>query len=76
MSKKFNPLKAVNMQTRMLATETVGVGVAFKLAGDNPAALSAAKIGTSMAGMPSLVFGAGNVLKSIDSMYPSRKRRR
>jgi len=74
--KKYDPLKGVNMQTRMLATETIGVGLAFKVAGTDANALKVASMGTSLAGMPSLAYGAGNVLNSLSMLTPSKKKKK
>jgi len=78
MSKKYDPLKGVNMTTKMLTTEVVGYGVAGSIAGSitgpgATAANQALSTGSSLAGMPSLVYGAGNVMKSLDSLYKKKK---
>ena len=63
--KKFNPIKGVSNMNRMLLTETMGTTLAFKIAGNDSNALNVASIGTSLAGTPSLVYGAGNVINSL-----------
>jgi len=73
--KKYNPMKRINTQNRMLMTETIGTGLAFSVAGNQPQALKAATMGTSLAGTSSLAYGAGNVLGSL-KMLESRKRKR
>ena len=74
--KKYNPLRGVQMQNRMLLTETIGTGLAFKVAGNDTNALNAAKIGTSLAGVPSLTYSAGNVLGSLKMLEMKQKRKR
>jgi hypothetical protein len=76
MKKRYDPIKGVSMQNRMLMTETIGTGLAFKVAGTDSHAIGAATMGTSLAGMPSLAYGAGNVLKSLDMLTPNRKHRK
>ena len=72
----YNPIKGVNMQTRMLVTESVGYGVAVTIAGTSGSGLLAFQTGSSLAGIPSLAYGAGNVMKSLDSLYPKSRRRK
>ena len=75
-NKKYNPLKGVNMQIRMLVTETIGTGLAFKAAGTDANAIKVAQTGTALAGMPSLAYGAGNVLSSLSMLTPSKKKKK
>jgi hypothetical protein len=78
MSKKYDPLKGINMTTKMLATESIGYGVAGQISGSitGPGAdvsTKAFSTGSSLAGIPSLTYSAGNVMKSLDSLYKKKK---
>ena len=74
--KKYNALKGVQNMNKMLLTETVGTNIAFKVAGSDSNALKAASLGTSLAGIPSLTYGASNVLNSLKMLEGNTKRRR
>ena len=65
---KYNPLKEIKKNIGMISTESVGYGVAGKIAGDidvslgSTVASKAFGTGASLAGMPSLV----NALEMLD----------
>lgn len=79
MSKNYDPLKGVLKTNKLLMTESIGYGVAGKIAGSvdtatgNTMASQAFSTGASLAGVPSLVSGADNVMKSVESLYKKRK---
>ena len=74
-------LKGIRKTQQMLMTESIGYGVGGKIAGDvdtatgNTMASKAFGVGASLAGVPSLTYGAKNVLDSIDSLYPKKKKK-
>ena len=74
--KKYDPLKGVNTTTQMLMTESIGYGVAGKIAGatGDATALKAFGTGSSLAGVPSLVHGAGNVVNSLGMLTPKKRK--
>lgn len=82
MKKKYNKyLKGVNNTTRMIITEGVGYGVAGKVAGSVDTALGSTtasnvfSTGASLAGVPSLMGSASNVLGSLEMLSPKKKKR-
>lgn len=80
MSDKYDPLKGIKKTQGMLMTESIGYGVAGKIAGSvdtatgNTMASKAFGMGASLAGVPSLMSGAKNVMDSLDSLYPKKKK--
>jgi hypothetical protein len=83
MSKKhYNKhVKGINRTTKMLMTETVGYGTAGIVAGSitgpgAPVAMNAYTVGSSMAGIPSLVSGSANVLGSLKMLNQGKNRKR
>ena len=74
-------MKGVLNTTKMVSTEAVGYGIAGKIAGSvdtatgNTMASKAFSTGSSLAGVPSLVHGAGNVLDSVESIFKQKKRK-
>ena len=80
MTKKYDPLKGIMNTQKMLMTETVGYGIAGNIAGSitGPGATVANQaftIGSSMAGIPSLISGTSNVMNSLDMLYPQKKKK-
>jgi hypothetical protein len=69
-------LRNVNATTGMVIAESVGAGVVFKVAGSDPKLVGIAKTGTSFAGVPSMVSGAGSVIGSLGMLSPRRSRGR
>jgi hypothetical protein len=61
----------------MVSTEAVGYGVAGKIAGSmgSDVATKAFATGSSLAGIPSLAYGAGNVLSSVDNLFKQKKKK-
>ena len=79
MSEKYDPLKGIKRTQAMLMTEEIGYSTAATIAANVPGAGAAVAnqaftLGSSLAGMPSLVSGADNVLKSLDTLYPKKKK--
>jgi hypothetical protein len=70
-------MKGALNTTKMLSVETVGYGVAGKLAGMDTTGVAskAFSTGSSLAGMPSLVYGAGNVMNAVDDMFKQKKKK-
>jgi len=72
-------MKGVNDTTKSIITESVGYGVAGKIAGDIDTSLGgtvaskAFSTGSALAGVPSLVSGAGNVMNAVNSLYKKKK---
>jgi hypothetical protein len=64
----------------MVSTEAVGYGIAGKLAGNvdvatgNNMASKSFGIGSSLAGMPSMVYGINEVEKAVDDMFIKKKK--
>ena len=77
MSKKYNALKGVQQTTAMLSTEALGYGVAGKLAGMDTSGVAnkAFSVGSSLAGVPSLVYAGGSVIRSLDLLNVKKKSR-
>ncbi|CAK0751051.1 hypothetical protein CCP3SC1AL1_1820003 [Gammaproteobacteria bacterium] len=74
-------MKGIRRTTGMLMTESVGYGTAGIVAGSitgpgAPAAMNAFTIGSSMAGIPSLVSGSSNVLGSLKMLNQTKHRKR
>ena len=69
-------MKGALNTTKMLSIETVGYGTAGKLAGldTTGVASKAFATGSSLAGRPSLVYGAGNVLDSLKMLEQKKKK--
>jgi len=65
--RRYDPLKEVKMNIGMTTTEAVGWGMAGKITGvvNNPVADKAFGMGSSLAGVPSLVQGSGSIIKSL-----------
>jgi hypothetical protein len=78
MGKKYNPVKGVSNMNKMLLTESIGYGVAGKITGviDNPVATKAFSTGSSLAGVPSLAYAGGNVIKSLDMLSPKKSKKK
>jgi hypothetical protein len=78
MSKKYDPLKGIKRTQGMLMTETVGYGVAGKIStlDTTGTAGKAFAVGSSLAGVPSLVSGASNVMDSLKMLDQSRKKKK
>ena len=80
MTKEHNPLKGIRKTQQMLMTESIGYGIGGKLAGDvdtatgNTMATKAFSTGASLAGVPSLMSGAKNVMDSLNTLYPKKKK--
>ena len=80
MSKNYDPLKGIKQTQIMLMTESLGYGIGGKLAGSvdtatgNTMASQAFGTGASLAGIPSLMSGAGNVMGSLDVLYKKKKK--
>ena len=79
MSEKYDPLKGIRKTQATLITEAVGYGVAGNIAGSitGPGAAVAANAfatGSSLAGLPSLMSGAKNVMDSVNNLYPKNKK--
>ena len=76
----YDPIKGVKKTIGMVTTESIGYGISGKIAGDvdiavgNHIATGAFATGSALAGVPSLTFSDGNVLKSLDSLYPKKKK--
>jgi hypothetical protein len=70
-------MKGALNTTKMLSVESVGYGVAGKLAGMDTTGVAnkAFSTGSSLAGMPSLVYGAGNVINSVESIFNPKKKK-
>lgn len=70
-------MKGVSNTTKMLSTEAVGYGVAGKIAGIDTTGVAnkAFATGSSLAGIPSLAYGTGNVLNSLKMLEPKKKRK-
>lgn len=66
--------------TKMISTEAVGYGVAGKLASSvdvatgNTMASKSFGIGSSLAGMPSMVYSINEVEKAVDNMFIKKKK--
>jgi hypothetical protein len=72
-------VKGVTNTTRLLITEQVGYGTAGIISGMDTTGVGASvfKTGSGLAGMPSLMSGAGNVLGSMKMLdYKPRKHRK
>jgi len=80
MTKQYDPLKGIKKTQASLFTESIGYGVAGKIAGDidtslgSTVATKAFSTGASLAGVPSLVSGAGNVMDAVNNLYPKKKK--
>lgn len=80
--KKYDPLKEVRMNIGMITTEAVGYGVAGKIAGSvdtatgNTMATKAFGMGSSLAGVPSLVHSSGSVIKSLEMLDYGKKKKK
>lgn len=76
MSKKYNPLKEVRTTVGMLSTESVGYGVAGKIAGLDTSGVAnkAFSMGSSLAGVPSLTYAGGSVIRSLDLLNVKKKK--
>lgn len=74
-------MKGALNTTKMLTVESVGYGVAGKIAGSvdtslgSTVATKAFSTGSSLAGVPSLVYGAGNVMNAVDNMFKQKKKK-
>jgi hypothetical protein len=70
-------MKGALNTTKMVSTEAVGYGVAGKIAGSmgSDVATKAFATGSSLAGIPSLAYGAGNVLSSVDNLFKQKKKK-
>lgn len=70
-------MKGALNTTKMLSVESVGYGVAGKLAGMDTTgvATKAFSTGSSLAGMPSLVYGASNVMGAVDDLFKQKKKK-
>ena len=79
MSSKYDPLKGIKKTQASILTESIGYGVAGKIAGDvdtslgSTVATKAFSTGASFAGVPSLVSGAGNVMDAVNNLYKKKK---
>lgn len=79
MSSKYDPLKGIRKTQASITTESIGYGVAGKIAGDvdtavgSTVATKAFSTGASLAGVPSLVSGAGNVMDAVNNLYKKKK---
>jgi hypothetical protein len=74
-------MKGIRRTTGMLMTESVGYGTAGIVAGSitgpgAPVAMHAYTVGSSMAGIPSLVSGSSNVLGSLKMLNQTKHRKR
>ena len=71
-------IKGVHNTTGMLITETIGYGVAGKIAGMDTTGIGNKALGTgaSLAGVPSIVYGAGNVINSLEMLGSTKKKRK
>jgi hypothetical protein len=69
-------MRGVSNTTRMLTTEAVGYGVAGKIAGMDTTGVAskAFATGSSLAGMPSLVYSASEVERAVDNMIVKKRR--
>lgn len=76
MSEKYDPLKGIRKTQATLITEAVGYSVAGKIASldTTGVANTAFATGSSLAGVPSLMSGAKNVMDSVNSLYPKKKK--
>ena len=76
MNKEYDPLKGIKKTQAVMMTEVVGYTVGGKIAAldTTGTANTAFGIGTSLAGVPTLVSGADNIFKSLDSLYPKKKK--
>ena len=74
-------MKGVLGTTKMISTEAIGYGVAGKMAGSVDTSLGttiaskAFSTGSSLAVVPSLVYGTGNVLNSLKMLEMKKKRK-
>jgi hypothetical protein len=70
-------MKGVLNTTKGVTTEAVGYGVAGKIAGSigSDVATKAFSTGSSLAGMPSLVYGASNVMGAVDDLFKQKKKK-
>ena len=70
-------MKGALNTTKMLSVESVGYGVAGKLAGMDTTGVAskAFSTGSSLAGVPSLVYGVGNVMNAVDDMFKQKKKK-
>jgi hypothetical protein len=70
-------MKGALNTTKMVTVESVGYGVAGKIAGSmgSDVATKAFATGSSLAGIPSLAYGAGNVLNSLKMLDPKKKKK-
>jgi len=76
---EYDPLKGIKKTQATLMTEAIGYGVAGNIAASitGPGATVASGVfstGASLAGMPSLMSGASNVMGSLDMLYPKKKK--
>lgn len=80
MTKQHDHLKGIRKTQQMLMTESIGYGVGGKIAGDvdtatgNTMASKAFGVGSSLAGVPSLMSGTKNAMDSLGSLYPKKKK--
>ena len=79
---KYDPLKEVKKNIGMVTVESVGYGVAGKIAGSidtatgNTMASTAFGTGASLAGMPSLVNAGGSVVRSLEMLDYGKKKKK
>ena len=82
MAKKrnFDPTKHMQNQIALMTTESIGYAIPFKIASGMPSgagktvATRSATIGSSLAGVPSLVHGSVGLIQSLDELKKFEKR--
>lgn len=77
---RYDPVKEVRKNIGMITTESVGYGVAGKIAGSvdtatgNTMASTAFGVGASLAGVPSLVSSGGSLMRSLELLNVKKKK--
>ena len=79
--RKYNPVRGIGENIGLASMEGIGYSIPFSIAGTmtgESAVLGGqvATIGSSLAGMPTLIHDSGNVLRSMDMLTERNRRRR
>ena len=77
----FNPIKHVTEGVAMGATESMGVGLVFSIAGAAPKdgaeqAMKTATTATSLSGLQTMMHGGTGLMKSLGMMNKTKRRKR
>jgi hypothetical protein len=82
--KKYDPIRGIGENIGLASMESIGYSIPYQIAGTmtgESAVIGAhvATVGSSLAGLPTLIHGSSNLLKSMsffDMKNMSRRRRR